>query len=67
MSLEGIKDILVKYYFMGKTKKQLGQMRINIKNRITILEEVARKDPLKKNKAVHEELEKLKKDLAESE
>ncbi len=53
--------------FMGKTKKQLGQMKANIRNRITVLEEIARKDPLKKNKSVHEELEKLKKDLAESE
>jgi len=48
---------------MGKTKKDLSKQNQNIKRKIVELEEKARKDPLKKNKAVHEELEQLRKKL----
>ncbi len=48
---------------MGKTKKDLNKQMQSIKKRIAELEDKARKDPLKKNKALHEELAKLKKKL----
>lgn len=48
---------------MGISKKQYGRERSKLKAKIDVLEEVCRKDPLKKNKAAHEELAKLKKDL----
>ena len=55
-----------KGHFMGLSKKDLGRKKANIKARIAELEKKARMDPLKKNKAVHEELDQLKKKLAES-
>ena len=48
---------------MGKTKKGLSKQISSIKKRIEELEEKARKDPLKKQPAIHEELAKLKKKL----
>ncbi len=52
---------------MGKTKKDLGRMKTNIKNRIAELEQLVRMDPLHKKPAIHEELAKLRKDLTEYE
>ena len=51
---------------MGMSKKDLSRKKANIKARIGELEEKARMDPLKKNRAVHDELEQLKKKLAEA-
>jgi len=51
---------------MGLSKKDLSRKKANIKTRIVELEEKARMDPVKKNKAVHAELEQLKKKLAEA-
>ena len=50
---------------MGKSKKDLNKQVQNIKKRISELEEKARMDPLKRNIAIHDELEKLKKKIAE--
>ena len=50
---------------MAKSKKDLGRKLQNIKRRIEELEPNARDDPLKKNHALHEELDKLKKKLQE--
>ncbi|MCX6768599.1 MAG: hypothetical protein NTY83_02025 [Candidatus Micrarchaeota archaeon] len=52
---------------MGKTKKDLGRMKTNIKNRIAELEQLVRMDPLRRKPAIHEELAKLRKDLMEYE
>ena len=51
---------------MGKTKKDLSKQKQGIKKRIEELEEKARKDPLKKNPAIHEELAQLRKKLEEA-
>ena len=51
---------------MGKSKKDLGKQVQNMKHRIIELEKLARMDPLHKHPDVHEELDKLKKKLAES-
>ncbi|MEM0372468.1 MAG: hypothetical protein QXO69_01340 [archaeon] len=48
---------------MGKTKKDLGKQLQGLKRKIEDLEEKARKDPLKKNPAIHEELALLKRKL----
>ena len=50
---------------MGKSKKDLNKQVQNIKKRISELEEKARMDPLKRNPAIHDELEKLKKKIAD--
>ncbi len=55
-----------KAVFMGLSKKDLGRKKANIKARIEELEKKARMDPLKKNRAVHDELEGLRKKLAEA-
>ncbi len=52
---------------MGLSKKDLGRKKANIKARIEELEKKAKMDPLKRNKAVHEELEMLRKKMAEAE
>lgn len=52
---------------MGMSKKDLSRKKANVKARIEELEQKARMDPLKRNRAVHEELEQLKKKLAEAE
>jgi GrpB-like predicted nucleotidyltransferase (UPF0157 family) len=54
-------------FLMGKSKKDLGRMKTNIKNRIAELEQLVRMDPLRKKPQIHEELAKLKKDLLEYE
>jgi len=54
------------YPSMGMSKKDLSRKKANIKARIEELEQKARMDPLKKNRAVHDELEQLKKKLAEA-
>lgn len=51
---------------MGLSKKDLGRKKQNIKHRIEELEVKARMDPLKKNRAVHDELDQLKKKLTEA-
>jgi hypothetical protein len=51
---------------MGMSKKDLSRKRTNIKTKIEELEKKARMDPLKKNRALHEELEQLRKKLAET-
>ena len=50
---------------MGASKKDLARRHSNMKARIVELEAKARMDPLKRNRALHEELEQLKKKLAE--
>jgi len=50
---------------MGKSKKDLGRAKQNIKRRLDELEHKVKMDPLKKNRALHEEYEKLKKELEE--
>jgi len=52
---------------MGMSKKDLSRKRANIKAKIEELEKKARMDPLKKNKALHDELEQLRKKLEEAE
>ena len=51
---------------MGKSKKDLGKQVQNMKHRIMELEKEARMDPLHKHPENHEELDKLKKKIAES-
>ena len=51
---------------MGMSKKDLARKKANIKTRIEELEKKARMDPLKKNRALHDELDQLKKKLAEA-
>jgi len=48
---------------MGKTKKDLGRQKQNTKRKMDELEYKVKMDPLKKNRALHEEYEKLKKEL----
>ncbi len=51
---------------MGMSKKDLTRRRANIQNRIAELEPKVRMDPLKKHPEIHEELAKLKVQLAEN-
>ena len=48
------------------SKKDLSRKKANLKARLEELEAKARMDPLKKNKALHDELEQVKKKLAEA-
>ncbi|MCX6777956.1 MAG: hypothetical protein NT157_03650 [Candidatus Micrarchaeota archaeon] len=48
---------------MGKSKKDLGRRAQNIKRRVEELEREVKLDPLRKNQAIHEELEELRKKL----
>ncbi len=57
---------MTKAISMGMSKKDLSRKKANIKARIEELEVKARMDPLKKNRAVHDELEQLRKKLAEA-
>jgi len=50
---------------MGMSKKDLSRKHANIKVKIVELEQKARMDPLKRHPEVHEELAKLKRELAE--
>jgi hypothetical protein len=49
---------------MGMSKKDLSRKKANIKARIEELEKKAKMDPLKRNKALHDELDQLRKKLA---
>jgi len=51
---------------MGMSKKDLSRKKANIKARIEELEKKARMDPLRKNRALHDELEQLKRKLLEA-
>ena len=51
---------------MGMSKKDLSRKKANIKAKIEELEKKTRMDPLKKNKALHDEVADLKKKLAEA-
>jgi hypothetical protein len=51
---------------MGMSKKDLSRKHANMKAKIAELEQKARNDPLKRHPEIHEELARLKKDLAES-
>lgn len=51
---------------MGMSKKDLSRKKANIKARIDELEKKAKMDPLKKNRALHDELDGLRKKLAEA-
>ena len=46
------------------SKKDLTRKTANTKARIAELEVLARRDPLKRNPQLHEELEKLKKSIS---
>ena len=50
---------------MGMSKKDLTRRKANLQARIAELEPKVRMDPLKKHPEVHEELAKLKAQLAE--
>jgi len=50
---------------MGMSKKDLSRKKANIKAAIDELEKKARLDPVGKNKAVHDELARLRKKLEE--
>lgn len=50
---------------MGMSKKDLSRKKSNIKSRLEELLKKARMDPLKKNKALHDEVDDLKRKLAE--
>ena len=49
------------------SKKDLSRKKANIKTRLEELEQKAKMDPLKRNKALHEEVEQLRKKLEEAE
>jgi hypothetical protein len=51
---------------MGLSKKDLSRKKANIKARIEELEKKAKMDPLKKNRAIHDELDQLKRKLSEA-
>ncbi|MBI5046461.1 hypothetical protein HZC07_01895 [Candidatus Micrarchaeota archaeon] len=51
---------------MGMSKKDLSRKKANIKARIEELEKKTRMDPLKKNRSLHDEVDDLKKKLAEA-
>jgi len=48
---------------MGLSKKDLSRKKANIKAKLEELEKKARMDPLKKNRTLHDELDKLRKSL----
>lgn len=50
---------------MGMSKKDLSRKKANLKAKIDELEKKAKMDPLKKNRALHDELDSLRKKLAE--
>ena len=50
---------------MALSKKDLGRKSQNIKARIDELEKKARMDPMHKHPEIHDELERMKKKLAE--
>ncbi len=50
---------------MGMSKKDLARRQSNLKSRLAELEQQARMDPIKKNRALHDEIALLKKKMAE--
>lgn len=52
---------------MGKSKKDLARGKQNLKTRLAELEPKVKMDPLKRNRALHEEYEEVKRKLAELE
>lgn len=50
---------------MGMSKKDLSRKHANLKLKLAELEQKARMDPLKRHPEIHEEIAKIKKDLAE--
>ncbi|MFH1394110.1 MAG: hypothetical protein ABIH29_04480 [Candidatus Micrarchaeota archaeon] len=50
---------------MAHSKKDLSRKKANLKSKLTELEQRAKKDPLKKDKALHAELDALRKKLDE--
>ena len=51
---------------MGMSKKDLSRKHANMKVKIAELEQRARMDPLKRHPEIHDELARLKKNLADS-
>ncbi len=51
---------------MGMSKKDLSRKKANIKSKLEELEKKAKLDPLKKNKALHDEIDGLRKKLEEN-
>ena len=52
---------------MGMSKKDLSRKKGNLKARLDELEQKAKMDPLKRNRVLHDELEQLRKKMAEIE
>jgi len=50
---------------MGLSKKDLSRKKANLKAKLAELENKARMDPLKRNKALHDEIAELKKKIEE--
>lgn len=50
---------------MGMSKKDLARRKANLKARLAELEKQAKMDPLKKNIFLHQEIEQIKKKMAE--
>ena len=48
---------------MGLSKKDMARKKANLKSKLAELEKKAKMDPLKRDKALHEEIEALKKKL----
>ena len=48
---------------MGMSKKDLSRKKANLKAKLEELEKKAKMDPLKRNKALHQEIADLKKKL----
>ena len=51
---------------MGLSKKDLSRKKANLKAKLEELEKKAKMDPLKRNKALHAELEDLRKKLSKN-
>lgn len=51
---------------MGMSKKDLSRKHANLKLKLAELEQKARMDPLKRHPEIHEEIVRIKKDLAGS-
>ncbi|MEW6748930.1 MAG: hypothetical protein AB1295_04450 [Candidatus Micrarchaeota archaeon] len=49
---------------MGLSKKDLSRKKSNLKTRLEELEKKAKMDPLKRDRALHDEIAQLKKKLA---
>lgn len=51
---------------MGMSKKDLSRRKANIKARLDELEKKAKMDPLKRNVPLHQEIEDLRRKMAET-